>query len=90
MFEEATQGRIHCTEQKKRAALSHEEVAACVRGRHKWNSETKEWEVKYRTYRNFWIVLLLTVNDKLFCQPSSKIIPSKIKAQFEIEDEHQK
>ena len=66
MFEEATSGRLNATKARKNAPLLHEEIHACVKGRHAWNAQTKTWEVKYRTYRNFWIVLLMTVNDKLF------------------------
>lgn len=67
--------------------ITHEEIAAAVRGRHKWNTNTKTWEIKYRPYRDYWIVLLLTVNKKIFALPMPKIVPSRIKAQFEIEDE---
>jgi hypothetical protein len=67
--------------------ITHEEIAAAVRGRHKWNTNTKNWEIKYRPYRDYWIVLLLTVNKKIFALPMPKVVPSRIKAQFEIEDE---
>jgi hypothetical protein len=67
--------------------ITHEEIAAAVRGRHKWNTQTKTWEIKYRPYRDYWIVLLLTVNKKIFALPMPKVVPSRIKAQFEIEDE---
>jgi len=56
--------------------LTHEEVAAAVRGRHRWNTQTKEWEIFYRPYRNYWIVLLLTVNKRIFALPLPKIIPT--------------
>ena len=67
--------------------ITHEEIAAAVRGRHKWNTNTNTWEIKYRPYRDYWIVLLLTVNKKIFALPMPKVVPSRIKAQFEIEDE---
>ena len=35
-----------------------------------WNNELKVWEIKYRPVRDYWIVLLLTVNDKIFALPS--------------------
>lgn len=69
MFEEAIGGRGVITEKQRRAPLTHEEVAACVRGRHRWNRDAKEWEVHYRKFRNYWIVLLLTVNERIFALP---------------------
>jgi hypothetical protein len=67
--------------------LTHEEVAAAVRGRHCWDPETKNWTIKYRAYRDYWIALLLTVNHKIFALPVPKVVPQKIKAQFELEQE---
>ncbi len=86
MFEDAIQGRGYITEQQRTGPLRHDEIAAAVRGRHCWNTETKQWEIKYRPYRDYWIVLLLTVNKKIFALPMPKIVPTKIKAQFEIEE----
>jgi hypothetical protein len=57
------------------------------RARHSWNVEKKEWEIRYRPYRDYWIALLLTVNKKIFALPMPKIVPKRIKAQFEIEAE---
>jgi len=54
-----------------------------------WNTEKKEWIVKYRPYRNHWIVLLLTVNKRLFSLPLPKIVPDQIKAQFQQEEDFQ-
>lgn len=87
MYEDATSGRGYLSEQAKKAPLTHDEVAAAVRGRHCWDIKNKEWTIKYRPYRDYWIALLLTVNDKIFALPIPKIIPSKIKAQFELESE---
>lgn len=89
MFEDAIRGRGFINEQQRTRPLTHEEVAAAVRGRHRWNTKTKEWEVFYRPYRNYWIVLLLTVNERIFALPLPKIIPTKIVAQYEMEDEYQ-
>ena len=66
MFLEAASGRGFITDKQMRGPLTHNEIAAAVRGRHCWNTETKEWEVVYRPYRDYWIVLLLTVNPKIF------------------------
>ena len=62
MFEDAIKGRGFINEEQRQRPLTHEEVATAVRGRQRWNTKTKEWEVAYRPYRNYWIVLLLTVN----------------------------
>ena len=72
------------------APLSHEEVAATVRGRHRWNPDIKQWEINYRPYRNYWIVLLLTVNKRIFAMPVPRVIPTKITAQYEQEEDYQR
>ena len=83
MYMEAIQGRGVINEAQKMAPLSHEEIAATVRGRHKWNPDLREWEVNYRPFRNYWIVLLLTVNKRIFAMPIPRVIPTKITAQYE-------
>ena len=88
MFEDAIRGRGFINEEARVKPLSHEEVATAVRGRHKWNTETKEWEIAYRPYRNHWIVLLLTVQPRIFALPLPKIIPTRIVAQYEIEEQY--
>ena len=88
MFMDAIQGRGYINEKQRLEALTHEEVAATVRGRHRWNPELKEWEISYRPYRNYWIVLLLTVNKRIFAMPVPRVIPSKITAQYEQEEEY--
>jgi hypothetical protein len=60
--------------------LTHEEIAAAVRGRHQWDTINKRWEIKYRPFRDYWIALLLTVNEKIFALPVPKVIPTRIKA----------
>lgn len=80
MFLEASSGRGFITHKQMNGGLTHEEIAATVRGRHQWNIQTKTWEVKYRPYRDYWIVLLLTVNPKIFALPVPKVVPSRIKA----------
>ena len=64
IFEEATSGRgiiRYLHEKQKHAPLTLDEVCAAVRGRHRWNTYTKEWEVFYRPCRDYWIILLKTV-----------------------------
>ena len=72
------------------APLTHDEIATAVRGRHAWNTRTKEWEIKYRPYRNQWIVLLLTINPRIFAMPMARVIPTKIEAQYEQEEDYQR
>lgn len=88
MFREAASGRGYLSEATRDAPLTHEEVAAAVRGRHQWDTQAKQWRVYYRPFRDYWIALLLTVNDKIFALPVPKVIPSKVKAQYEIEDDY--
>ena len=80
MFMDAIKGRGFVNEKQRAAPLTHEEVATAVRGRHAWNTKTKEWEIKYRPYRNQWLVLLLTVNPRIFAMPMPRVIPTKIMA----------
>ena len=89
MFKEAGSGRGFVSEEQMNGPITHKEIAAAVRGRHKWNQKTKDWEIKYRYFRNYWITLLLTVNKKIFALSMPKIIPQRIKAQFELEEEYQ-
>lgn len=86
MFKEATWGRRIIHDRQKELPLAVEEISAAVRGRHRWNTQVKNWEVYYRPFRDFWIIMLLTVNERIFVMPMPKIIPTKILAQFEQED----
>ena len=65
-------------------------MATAVRGRHAWNPSLKEWEIQYRPFRNEWIVLLLTVNPRIFAMPMPRVIPTKITAQYEQEEDYQR
>lgn len=58
-----------------------------VRGRHQYNKDTGEWGIHYRAYRDYWLLLLLTVNDRLFALQIPKVVPGKIRAQFEEQEE---
>ena len=66
------------------AGLTLEEVQYAVRGRFSWNADAKEWGVAYKPYRNYWILLLLTVNDRLFALQVPKVVPGKVTAQYEV------
>ena len=90
MFKEASCGRGIIHEKQREAPLTLEEVCAAVRGRHRWNSQQKGWEVFYRPYRDYWIIFLLTVHERLFAMPVPKVVPTKIVAQFEEEETKRK
>lgn len=66
MFREASSQRGIIHEAQRDAGLTIEEIQFAVRGRYSLNHKTKEWGVSYRQCRDFWILLLLTVNDRLF------------------------
>jgi len=88
MFKEAASGRGYISNATYNNPLSHEEVAAAVRGRHAWDCRNQTWYVKYRPYRDYWIALLLTVNKKIFALPVPKVVPTRIRAQYEIENDY--
>lgn len=83
MYQDATKGRGVVHDGQRMDGLTLEEIQYAVRGRHSWNTETKQWGVTYRPYRNYWILLLLTVNDRLFALQVPKVVPGKIVAQYE-------
>lgn len=58
-----------------------------MRGRHKWNTAKKEWEVGYRPCRDYWILMLQTVSERIFAMPVPKVIPTRIVAQYEQEED---
>lgn len=80
MFTEAASGRGYVSDQQMKGSLTHDEVAAAVRGRHCWDTQAKQWSIRYRPYRDFWIALLLTVNSKIFALPIPKVVPTRIQA----------
>ena len=83
MYADAVKGRGYVNEAQRLAPLTHDEIATAVRGRHAWDIKAKRWCVQYRPYRNEWIVLLLTINPRIFAMPMPRVIPTKIMAQYE-------
>ena len=75
MFEDATKNRpvIHLAQ--KNQGLTIEEIQYAVRGRFSWNKKQKAWGVEYKKYRGYWLLLLLTVSDRLFALQVPKVIP---------------
>ena len=58
MFNDIVRGRAVINEKHRNDPLTLDEVMAAVRGRHKWNSDKKEWEVSYKPARDYWIIML--------------------------------
>lgn len=83
MFFDATSVRRVVNTKHLQNPLDIDEISYAVRGRYQWNTQTKEWETYYRKYRDYWLLLLLTVNERLFSLQIPKVIPDKIKAQYE-------
>jgi hypothetical protein len=80
MFVDATKNRAVVLEKHRNDPLTQDEVISAVRGRHRWNTQTKEWEVAYRPTRDQWIIMLQTVSERLFAMPVPKVVPTKIRA----------
>lgn len=76
MYFEATKHRVVVTPELMDAPLTIDEVSAAVRGRHRWNIETKEWDVAYRPTRDLWIIMLQTINPRIFAMPVPKVVPT--------------
>ena len=90
MFHEITKQRAVIHEHKREGPLTLDEIQAAVRGRHRWNASTKEWEVAYRPCRDYWIIMLQTISERIFAMPVPKVVPTKIMAQYEQEEETMK
>jgi hypothetical protein len=92
MFDEAASKRIITHEPQRSAPLSFDEIFCAVKGRYALNPDhssnnSSEWGVSYRPYRDQWILLLLSCNERLFALQVPKAIPSKITAQYEEEEQ---
>lgn len=86
LFHECTDRRSVVHEKQRELPLTIDEVVAAIRGRHKWNTEEKQWEVTYRPMRPYWIILLKTISDKIFTIPVPQVKPKKILAQYELNE----
>jgi hypothetical protein len=87
MFNHAASFRRVTQEDQYQRPLTIQEIQYAVRGRHAWDSAKKEWVISYKPFRNEWIILLLTVQERLFALQIPKVVPSKIKAQYEVQAE---
>ena len=43
----------------------------------------REWVIRYPPFRKIWVLLLLTVNDRIFALQVPKVVPGKIVTQYE-------
>ena len=66
MFVDATCNRPIIHQAQKYMGITIEELQYAVRGRFKWDIKTCQWEVSYKPYRDYWILLLLTITERLF------------------------
>lgn len=66
MFNDAVSTRRVVLDRQYQEPLEIEEIQYAVRGRYKWQADTKSWGTTYRPYRDYWLLMLLTVNDRLF------------------------
>ena len=66
MFMEGCSHRAIVHEAQRTAPLTFEEIQYQVRGRYGWNTKINEWDVVYKPMRDYWILLLLTVSERLF------------------------
>lgn len=83
MFNDAASVRRVVLKKQYQNPLEIEEVQYAVRGRYQWNNDSKSWGIHYKQYRDYWLLLLLTVNDRLFSLQVPKVIPGKIRSQYE-------
>ena len=75
MFADATKGRAIIHEKNKHEGLKFEEIQFAVRGRFSWDTQAKKWDVGYKAYRDYWILFLLTCNERLFALQVPKVVP---------------
>lgn len=86
MFADASKSRGIIHEAQKYLGLTIEEIQYAVRGRYTWDAKAKGWGISYKKYRDYWLLLLLTVSERLFALQVPKVIPEKIMAQYEEHD----
>lgn len=87
MFLEASKNRAIIHDAQRHQGLTFEEIQHAVRGRFSYNHKLGEWDVSYRPCRDYWILLFLTISERLFALQVPKIVPGKIRAQYETQDE---
>ena len=83
MFKEATKNRAIVHAKQKELPMTFDEIYNSVKGRFRWNTKEKSWDVAYRPYRDNWIFLLHTISDRIFALPAEVPDVGPILAQFE-------
>lgn len=83
MFHDAVAGRPAVNDEQRYRGLTMDEVQYALRGRHSWDSALNRWAIRYPNYRKVWILLLLTVNERIFALQVPKVVPGKIMTQYE-------
>ena len=87
IFQEASSQRPLIHEAQRNLGLTIQEIEFAVRGRFRFVRERNEWDVYYRPFRDYWILLLLTQNERLFALQVPKVVPGRIRAQYEEQEE---
>lgn len=83
MFHDAIAGRAYVNDEQRMKGLTIDEVCYAVRGRNSWDAATKRWNIRYPAFRKIWVLLLLTVNERIFAMQVPKVVPGKIVTQYE-------
>jgi len=78
MYLEAASHRAITHGYQRTTPLTIEEIFAAVKGRFSYNRELQAWGVSYRPFRDYWVLMLLTCNERLFALQVPKAIPGKI------------
>ena len=86
LFDECAARRSVIHEKQRDLPLTFDEVVSAIRGRHKWNTEDKHWEISYRPMRDYWVILLRTISQQIFTIQAPPVKPKKILAQYEINE----
>ena len=58
--------------------LTFEEIVQAVRGRQRFNTETRKWEIVYREKRHIWIQLMKAVSGRVFALPAPTLKAEKV------------
>ena len=66
MYIEAVKGRQVIHEEQKLLGMTLDELIFAIRGRFSWDIENKRWKCSYRPCRDYWLLLLLSINNNIF------------------------
>mmetsp|Transcript_14369 Transcript_14369/g.24463 ORF Transcript_14369/g.24463 Transcript_14369/m.24463 type:complete len:154 (+) Transcript_14369:397-858(+) len=74
MFTDAAKDRGIIHEHQKYQGLTFQEIVYAVRGRFSFSVQDG-WSVAYKPYRDYWILFLLTVSERIFALQVPKVVP---------------